>query len=269
MSEPAGLVDIHVHLLPGLDDGPETLAESLAMASAAASVGIRMLVATPHLRNDFPGVRVGELAERCTALQNELDRSGIPVRVVTGAEVSLDWALEADEGQLRLASYGQRGTDLLIETPESVSLLDRMLLAVAHRGYRITLAHPERAAAFHRNPALLEGLVEQGTLLQVNAASALGRWRNDRDRLVLALCRDGLAHALASDGHRAQAWRPVTDLAAAVANLATALGPQRATWLASAGPAAIAQGAVLPALPPTRAQPAARSWFRRRPGGPG
>lgn len=256
------LVDIHAHLLPGIDDGPEDLAGSLEMARAAAGAGVRTVVATPHLRDDFPGVRVEEVAERCRSLQEEVGRTGISLQIVPGAEVSLPWALEADNEALRLASCGQRGTDLLVEAPDTVSLLDRMLGHLASRGYRITLAHPERTTAFQREPERLERLVAQGVLLQVNAVSVLDHRRNERGRLALRLCRDGLAHAVASDGHRASSWRPIVDLASAVESLSGALGPGRAHWLASRGPAAIVEGAPMPTPPPVEPT-RQRRWFRR------
>lgn len=260
---PDGLVDIHAHLLPGIDDGPEVLAESLEMARAAAGAGVETVVATPHLRDDFPGVRVDELADRCRALQEDLTQAGIPLRVVSGAEVSLTWALEADDEQLRLASFGQRGTDLLIETPDAISLLDRMLGHVAGRGYRITLAHAERTTAFQREPERLERLAAQGMLVQVNAISVLDRRRNERGRLALRLCRDGLAHAVASDGHRARSWRPIVDLASCVELLGATIGPARAHWLASGAPAAIVDGSPLPEPPPV-VPGQRRRWFARR-----
>lgn len=262
-----GLVDIHTHVLPGIDDGPELLAGSLEMARAAAGAGVRTVVATPHLREDFPGVRVEELAERCRSLQDEVVRAGISLQIVTGAEVSLPWALEADDEQLRLASFGQRGTDLLIETPDAVSLLGRMLGHVAGRGYRITLAHAERTTAFQRDPQRLERIVAQGMLVQVNAVSLLDR-RTERGRLALALCRDGLAHAVASDGHRARSWRPIVDLTSAVESLSRAIGPARARWLASDAPGAIVEGAPLPEPPPVQAAQR-RRWFGRRGAGAG
>jgi protein-tyrosine phosphatase len=259
-----GLIDIHAHPLPGIDDGPETMAESLDMARAAARAGIEAVVATAHLRADFPDVHVEELAERCRQLQEAVDREGIALAVVSGAEVSIDWALEASEEELRLASFGQLGTDLLIETPDNVSLLDRILVLLTDRGYRVTLAHPERAPAFQRNPERLESLVDQGALLQVNAASLLGRWRNGPGRLAVQLCRDGLAHALASDGHRAHAWRPITDLPDAVEKLAGAVGSARARWLVIEAPRAICQGAPLSAPPPVSDESPRRGWFGRR-----
>lgn len=263
-----GLVDIHAHLLPGIDDGPEALAGSLEMARAAAAAGVGTVVATPHLRDDFPGVRVDELAGRCRSLQDEVSRAGISLRIVPGAEVSLAWALEADDEQLRLASYGQRGTDLLIEIPDAISLLDRMLGHVVGRGYRITLAHAERTTAFQREPERLERLVAQGVLVQVNAVSVLDRRRNERGRLAVRLCRDGLAHVVASDGHRARSWRPIVELAAAFESLSATIGPARALWLASQAPSAIVEGTPLPEPPPVT-PPERRRWFGRLRAGAG
>src|ERR1019366_7955580 len=105
----AGYVDIHAHILPGIDDGPEGLEGSLAMARAAAESGTETLAATPHVRGDFPNVRVRELAERCRALQEAIGREQIALRIVPGAEVSLAWAMDASRDELELASYAQRG----------------------------------------------------------------------------------------------------------------------------------------------------------------
>src|SRR5579884_3566750 len=111
MSSMAGLVDIHAHLLPGIDDGPLGLSDSIRMAQAAVDSGIETMAVTPHLRSDFPEVHVEELAARCQSLREELAWAEVPLTLVQGAEVSLLWALDADGESLRLATYGQRGTD--------------------------------------------------------------------------------------------------------------------------------------------------------------
>src|SRR5437588_9368643 len=108
-------VDIHAHLLPGIDDGPADLEGSLAMAWAAVDAGTGTIAATPHLRTDFPDVHVEELTERCEQMRRALEQAGLPLRIVEGAEVSLSWALGAGEERLKLATYGQRGTDVVIE----------------------------------------------------------------------------------------------------------------------------------------------------------
>lgn len=258
----AGLVDIHTHLLPALDDGPKDLDGALAMARAAAQAGTSTIAATPHLRADFPDVDVAELADRCQSLQEALQREGIPLRVVSGAEASLVWALEAGAEQLALASYDQRGTDLLVETPSDVTSIEQLLFSLRSRGMRITLAHPERSEAFQRDPRRVERLCEQEVTLQINAAALLARRGSPMRRLAEHLCREGLAQVIASDGHRAESWRPVKALPDGVRAAASLVGAPRAEWMAAGAPAAIVAGVALPGGPDIES--GARAWFRAR-----
>lgn len=249
-SEPAGLVDIHAHLLPGIDDGPADLEQALALARAAANSGIHTLVATPHLRADFPAVDVYEVPERCKAMQEAIDREGIDLRVIPGSETSLQWALEASSEELALASYNRRGRDLLVETPSTgLSGVEAMLWELRLRGLRITLAHPERGADSTHDRPVLERLAGQGVLLQVNADALVRGRRSSTGRMAEWLCKEGLAHVLASDAHRATSWRPVTMLAEAVDELAALVGEPRARWMAASVPGAIVAGRTLPAAP--------------------
>src|SRR5436305_12434618 len=138
------------------------------MARAAVQAGAETIAVTPHLRPDFPLVHVEEIAERCDQLRDELTRAGISLRILAGAETSLLWALDADERALALASYGQLGTDLLIETPTEAPQLERLVEAVQDRGFRVTLAHPERSRTLERDRDRMWALREQGVLFQVN-----------------------------------------------------------------------------------------------------
>jgi protein-tyrosine phosphatase len=261
-----GYVDLHSHVLPGIDDGPSDADGALAMLRAAATAGIETIAVTPHLRSDFPDVRVTELPRRAQELREAGEMAGIPIRVVSGAEVSLVWALEAGDDQLALATYDQGGTDLLVETPAfDVAGLESLLYRLRAKGLRVTLAHPERSVQFQRDPASLVDLVKQGVLLQVNADALLvGPRRSDTHRLGRYLCVEGLAHALASDGHRANAWRPVTRLADAADEAATLIGPDRARWMTQSAPAAIIAGAELPEAPALRTGRRMHKLLRRR-----
>src|SRR4051794_39635414 len=93
------LIDIHTHVLPGLDDGPDTIDESLLLARAAADAGTQVMVATPHVRSDyvFP---LGEIALRTARLNDELAAQGVPLRIVAGGEVSVARVAELDESEL-------------------------------------------------------------------------------------------------------------------------------------------------------------------------
>jgi protein-tyrosine phosphatase len=261
-----GYVDLHVHVLPFIDDGPSDALGAMAMVRAAVAAGIGTLAATPHLRSDFPDVHVDELERRCRALREAAAEAGIEIRIVSGAEVSLVWALEATDAQLALATYDQRGTDLLIETPTfNVGSLESLLYQLRSKGLRVTLAHPERNVEFQRDPARLIGLVRQGVLLQVNAESLLSTpRRSDTDRLGRYLCAEGLAHALASDGHRAAGWRPVGYLADVMPAAVALVGPERAYWMMQTAPAAVLAGDELSAAPHVRVGRQRPRLLRRR-----
>jgi protein-tyrosine phosphatase len=115
----SGYVDIHSHVLPGLDDGPADLEVALAMLRAAAESGTTTIAATPHLRAAFPDVRVHELAQRCQEVRDQISREGIEIRLVSGAEVSLVFALEASDEALTFATYDQRAPICWSKPPRS------------------------------------------------------------------------------------------------------------------------------------------------------
>ena len=265
----SGLIDLHAHILPGIDDGPTDLDAALAMLRAAAETGTTVIAATPHVRPDFPNVHIHEISERCEQLREAAIKAEVDIRIVPGAEVSLVWAFEASDEELTLASYQQRGNDLLVETSSmSAAMFDMMLFGIRARGFRIVLAHVERIPEFQRDPARLEALAEQGVLLQVNADALLARPRSSPGaRVGRRLCTDGLVHVLASDGHRAFAWRPVTQLREGAEAAAALVGPERARWMTESVPAAILEGSQLPEPPPTvttRRRPSLRDLIPTR-----
>ena len=114
------MIDLHAHVLPGIDDGPADVEGSLALLHAAALAGTRVIAATPHLRRDFPRVRPEDIAASCATMQERIPADW-DLQIVSGGEVDLGWAMRATDEQLRMASYGGRGTDLLVETPYGTS----------------------------------------------------------------------------------------------------------------------------------------------------
>ena len=237
------MIDLHSHVLPGLDDGARTPEDSLAIARAAASEGVTTMAATPHLRADHPGVRPAELAARCTTLQRLFDAEGIALEVVPAGELDVHWAQGASDDDLRLASYGQRGDWLLVETPYGTisELYEELLFKLSARGFRTLLAHPERNPSFQRRPERLRALVERGALVQVTAHALVSAERRAPERrLAEALVRGSLAHVIASDVHRASGRRSV-GLAEAVA-AADAIVPGAGAYMTRDAPAAILAG---------------------------
>ena len=244
------VIDLHAHVLPNLDDGPSTTEESMALARAAASNGTRTLVATPHLRHDYPNVRVEELAGRCDELNARLRAEGTPIEIVSGGEVDYEWVQEASTEELCLASYAQGATDLLLETPYApvTPAFEGAVFRLASMGFRVVLAHPERNTTFQGDYSRLEALVGRGALVQLTAASLLetGR-RRPSARLAARLLERGLAHVLASDAHTAASWRP-PDLSHGAA-AADSIVPGMGTWMVTDSAAAILAGEPLPTAP--------------------
>jgi protein-tyrosine phosphatase len=245
------MLDLHAHVLPGIDDGARTMEEAVALAAAAEMDGVTTLCATPHARPDHPRVRLSELAERTADLQAATRRAGLAIDIVPGAEVDLFWAQRADDEALARASYGQRGTDLLVETPygELPPIFEDLLFRLTLRGYRVLLAHPERSPTLRRSPARLKALVGRGVLVQVTAGALAGPRRSRSRRFAHALVRSQLAHVIASDIHRPLSSRPKLSDGVHAAGRRT---PQRATWMVTGAPAAVIAGTPLPRPPSER-----------------
>jgi protein-tyrosine phosphatase len=257
------VIDLHTHALPGIDDGPPDMVSALALLAAAEAEGTVALAATPHVRADHPEVRPEELAGRVSDLAAAAAEAGLAIGLIAGGEVDLQWAQRADEEALRAVSFGQRGRDLLVETPYGAlpERFEDMLFTLSAGGYRVLLAHPERSPTFQRDPSRLAALVERGTLLQVTASALASTRRRSRSRrLASELVRDGLAHVIASDAHGAHV--PRTGMLAGL-EAAERIAPLRARWMVTDAPAAIAAGEPLPPPPPERGRSARWRLHRR------
>jgi protein-tyrosine phosphatase len=247
------LIDLHCHLLPDLDDGPATAEESISLAGQLAADGVSTVVCTPHFRRDHPRVVPRNLKRLCEHLDQAIWHAGIELKLLPGAEVDLHRGREATDAELQLASLGQRGTHLLVETPYSWlgSLFEEQLFELQVRGYTLLLAHPERNGAFQQQPERLEALVRRGVLVQVTADSLARPLAKSRSgRTARALMGAGLAHVISSDAHGP--IFPRTTLADGL-RAARELVGSRADWMVGDVPAAILAGEPTPPPPPGRA----------------
>lgn len=223
------MIDIHCHILPGVDDGPLLLNSSLAMADIAAGDGITAIIATPHT----DGVRVNRatVTAAVETLNNELRRHAIPVRIAPGYEIPYHLlAALADTHTLAGSRY------VLAELPHAYfpataletvyGLLDRGLVPI--------IAHPERNADILFNPDLLRDLVEAGALAQLTAVSVTGEMGTEIQRCAHYLLKNELVHFIATDSHSPSFRTPVLRKAHAVA--AKLIGRQRADLLTMDNP---------------------------------
>jgi len=250
------MIDLHCHVLPGIDDGPESAQEAIELARGAMADGISTIVATPHVDASHPEVRAGVIQAAVPAFQARLERAGVRVKIETGAEVAFTRALDLDDAELRALTLG-RGGWLLLECPLNITSTPGFLAAarqLACRGHRILLAHPERCPLFLREPDELSQLIAEGMLAQVTARSLGGRFGRTVRTATLHLLARGSVHVIASDGHDAN--RP----ARIAGHLRSAgLDPGLIAWLTREVPGALLSGADLPAAPrPARGRPRRR-----------
>lgn len=219
--EGKGFVDTHVHIIPGVDDGPKDDETLLKMLEVAYESGTRTLVATPHMflepynNNDL--VFINDAYARMVQRLKELTSEGkVPfvkdLSIFVGAEnyISLPF-LEAVREQRVVTLNGSRY--LLVEFPllSDPSRFSGALERVFESDFVPIIAHPERNMVVQERPQLMRRFVELGYYCQIDAASIRGRWGKGVQKTALQLLNEGLVHLVASDGHRARHRRPRLD----------------------------------------------------------
>jgi protein-tyrosine phosphatase len=192
-------VELHFHLLPGVDDGPGDAEGAVALARDAAADGTGLVVATPHA--GFVDVRT--LVGRVAAVRRLLLTQRIPLAVRPGAELLAGDVLRLDAHELGLVAHGPHGRRwVLLEAPLAGALgaIPDALEKLRGLRYGVLIAHPERCPGWWSAGAL-DRVLDAGARLQVNASSLLGAHGRDAEHRARALIRDGRATALSSDAH--------------------------------------------------------------------
>jgi len=249
------VIDLHAHVLPGVDDGPQSLEDAAAMATVAAAAGTTVIAATSHV--DSRWRRDPAELEAARAEVTEIFAAA-GVQVVAGGEIAMDRFLDLDDAALgRLALGGSHA--VLVEPPFNAAIggLEPLVRSLQERGWRVVLAHPERCAAFQGDLHALQRLLDTGVLAQITAPSLIGAFGRVVERTALELVRTGRAHLLASDAHDTQRRPP--DLRPAVAVLEK-VAPGLSRWLVQDVPAALLADTELPPRPLT---PSRSGWRRR------
>src|SRR5579875_56748 len=196
------MIDTHLHILPGVDDGPESLEEALALARALVREGISAAIATPHYNDEFPRRSASEIAARVDDLQYVLNRNSIPLRLYCGHEALIKPGLIEDIQAGRLATLnGSRY--LLLELWNNAWLpeTERVIFELRAAGIVPVIAHPERYRAIQQDADRLSMLERQGVLAQLTASSLLGMQGRTTQRCAEMLLKKGLIHCIASDAH--------------------------------------------------------------------
>lgn len=251
------MIDLHCHILPGVDDGARTFEEASKMAELAVADGCSVVIATPHQRRDEWSLPERPVLEQQLA---SIQRTVPQLALRLGAEVRVDSDLARElvgpkrGGILTLAGSSY----LLLEFdpegfgPEPVFLVEEL----RSLGFRPIVAHPELTLPLLMEEGLLTRMVEAGARLQVTAASLLGRYGPQVERKAWSLIEEGLVHFVSSDAHRPD-WRP-PGLQEAFRKVELRLGRQVAEALMIDHPARVIQDLPVSHLPIRHLAPAAK-----------
>jgi protein-tyrosine phosphatase len=253
------LIDLHSHLLPGIDDGSKNFAMSLAMARVAAADGISTMACTPHI---LPGVynNSGPAIRRAVArLAESIADAGIPVSLVTGADVHIAPNLDVQLRDGRALTLNN-SRYFLLEPPHHVlpPRLEDLVFGLQAAGYVPILTHPERLSWVEGHYDLIGRLVSSSVLMQITAGSVMGRFGRRPRYWAERMLDEGLCHLLATDAHNTEQRSP--RMADARDVVAKRLGDDEAINLVLRRPQGILNNLSPAELPPL---PQDRAWQER------
>ena len=239
------MVDLHNHLLHGLDDGSPDLETSVRMARLAAEDGLTHMICTPHCSTEY-AFEPELIAERLEELRTAVARESIPLTLGSGCDfhLSYDNLLDALANPRK---YTLRGSEyLLIELPDHgiPPTLDNTLYELRLAGMTPILTHPERNMTLQRSPEMLNSWLRNGLLVQVTANSVTGGMGKYAQRVAMELLRKRWVHFLATDAHNLTSRPPILSLAHA--EVSRRFGAAYADLLCTANPAAVFEGKALP-----------------------
>lgn len=256
--------DLHCHILPGIDDGAKTMAQSLAMARLAVEDDIHCIVVTPHHLNgvyDNPAERV---LSSMAALQAELQANDIDLELRPGAELHLVPELPKQLASGQALTVANRGRAVLVELPVHTIPMgsDLILEQILAQGLTPIIAHPERNSQLRQEPDRLAEWVEFGCLAQITGQSCTGQFGPQVRETARLMLQRGLIHIVASDAHRDQ--RRIPELSSSHDQVANWIGEEAAELVAVEWPRQLADGK-LPDTEPLAGLVSSRpsSWWQR------
>jgi protein-tyrosine phosphatase len=252
---PALMVDIHTHIIPGVDDGAQNMEDTIAMCRLAAEDGVGTIVATPHAYWSRE-VNGGPVIENGTAAVREaLEANGVSMKIVPGCEVPMERNLVAKLLADRFWTIDASSAYLLLEPPWGAlpDYLYPLIQEILDQGITPIIAHPERSPDLQQRPQIVARLVEMGSLTQLTANSILGRHGPKARDVAWRLLEEGLAHVVASDSHNSTSRPP--RLSEARREVEDALGADVGVRLFEENPQQIVSGMPVMAAPKPNATP--------------
>lgn len=197
------MIDLHCHILPGVDDGAQTLEDSLAMAEKAISQGITHILCTPHHNNGKYKNPKQTVIPRVAQLQEELDQRQLPLTVLEGQEVRITGDLLEDMSRDEILFTDLEDTYILIEFPtmDIPAYTEQLFFELRGLGKIPVIVHPERNAKFREDPNRLIPFLDMGVLAQLTAPSYVGTFGKSIQKTAKQMVKHNLVQMVASDAH--------------------------------------------------------------------
>ena len=255
------MIDLHSHILPGIDDGAKSLDMSLEMAQLAVADGIHTMACTPHI---YPGLYLNDtcgITHARNALQAELEVRGIALRLVTGADVHLVPEVVAGLREGRVPTLnGSRY--VLLEPSHHVAppRFAESVFQLVAAGYVPVITHPERLTWVEDNYQVFVDLTKQGAWMQVTAGALTGVFGPRAKYWGERFLGEGLTHIIASDAHSSGRRVPVMSEAKVIAE--RMLGKEEAQLLVVGRQTALMQDASPANVPPLPARKVSKGWWK-------
>ncbi|MGD9677481.1 MAG: tyrosine-protein phosphatase [Vulcanibacillus sp.] len=203
------MIDIHSHILPGIDDGAKDWSESIKMAENATLNGIRKLIATPHHQNGVylnNKIKVGKLIDEFNSI---LQSRKIPIKVFPGNETQIygDFVNDLINGQFFTLNDNKRYVFVELPSNEVPRSAEQVIFEIQLAGYIPIIPHPEKNEDIRNNPLKLYQLVKKGALTQITSSSLLGIFNKEVQKFTFQLIDNNLTHLIATDTHKADGDR--------------------------------------------------------------
>jgi protein-tyrosine phosphatase len=261
------VIDLHTHILPGIDDGVKTMGDALEFARVAAADGTSIIVATPHYRDGFYMNPRTEVLAAVRELNARLVAAAIPIDVLPGAEIHVcpDLVQRVKDGHAPTLADNGRTVLFELSMSQYPVELEQLVFQMKLAGLQVLFAHPERIRYFQEDVRRYEAVLHLGAFGQITTGSVLGLFGEDIEEFSEELLRKRLVHVLASDAHNTRGRPPM--LRQAVARAARWVGDDLADKMTTQFPRAFIEGRD-PEFPPAPVDAPRRSslfsrWFRR------
>ncbi len=201
-SSPDILIDMHSHVLSGLDDGAESIEDSLVLLKELESLGYKKLITTPHIMGDFFKNTPETIFPKLEELKKAAKENGIKIELEAAAEYYLDeWFMERLKNNEKLLTFGDNYLLFELSYINQSAFVNEAIFMLKSMGYKPVLAHPERYIFWHGSAWILEEIHKKGVILQVNINSLVGYYSKGAQKMAEELIDKGIVEMLGSDCH--------------------------------------------------------------------